>query len=376
MRSYPLLLNILLIVLPARPATAQTLATRQALDTLRARYHLPALVAAIVQPGAIYYLGGGVRHNDQPAETITLDDYFHLGSETKNVTSLLAGKLVEEGKLKWKSKLLDVVPELKDKARPEYADITLDKLLSHRAGVQPFTTSLEHKALPKLMGTVSERRLQFAAYVLQQPPFSPPKGMDYTYSNAGYVLAALMLEHASGNSWEELTMAAFAPLKLRYLVGFPNRHDVHQPWGHRMQVTPSGDSALAPLGPDSRYQGYDYMAPAMELSMPLPDFARLVQLHLQGLLGQDNYLKSSTYQTIHFGKSDYSYGWVVSGSASRGGLISTHSGTTRTFFSYVALYPSQKVAFVVLTNAGGNTAKKACHEAAKTLWQRYLLGQL
>jgi D-alanyl-D-alanine carboxypeptidase len=376
MRSYPLLLNLLLVVLLARPAAAQTLATRQALDTLRARYHLPALVAAIVQPEAIYYLGGGVRHNDQPAEAITLDDYFHLGSESKSVTSLLAGKLIEEGKLKWKSKLLDVVPEMKDKARPEYADITLDKLLSHRAGVQPFTTSLEHKALPKLVGTVSERRLQFAAYVLQQPPFSPPKGRAYTYSNAGYVLAALMLEHASGSSWEELVTAAFAPLKLRYLVGFPNRHDVHQPWGHRMQATPSGDSVLAPLGPDSRYQGHDYMAPAMELSMPLPDFARLVQLHLQGLLGQDNYLKSSTYETIHFGRPDYSYGWVVGGSASRGGLISTHSGTTRTFFSYMALYPSQQVAFVVLTNAGGNAAKKACHEAAQTLWKRYLLGQL
>jgi CubicO group peptidase (beta-lactamase class C family) len=132
MRSHSLLLSSLLVVLLlARSADAQTLATRQALDTLRARYHLPALVAAIVQPEAIYYLGGGARHNDQPTEAITLDDYFHLGSETKSVTSLLAGKLVEEDKLKWKSKLLDVVPELKANARPEYADITLDKLLSH-----------------------------------------------------------------------------------------------------------------------------------------------------------------------------------------------------------------------------------------------------
>jgi CubicO group peptidase (beta-lactamase class C family) len=218
--------------------------------------------------------------------------------------------------------------------------------------------------------------LQFAAYVLQQPPFSSPKGRAYTYSNVGYVLAALMLEHASSSSWEELVMAAFGTLKLRYLVSFPNRHDVHQPWSHRMQATASGDSVLAPLGPDSHYQSHDYMAPAMELSMPLPDFARLLQLHLQGLLGQDNYLKSSTYQTIHFGKPAYSYGWGVSGAASRGGLISTHSGTTRTFFSYVALYPSQQVAFVILTNAGGNAAKKACHEAAQTLWKRYLLGQL
>ncbi len=115
MRSHSLLLSSLLVVLLllARPAAAQTQATRQALDTLRDRYHLPALVAAIVQPEAMYYLGGGARRNDQPAESVTLDDYFHLGSESKSVTSLLAGKLVEEGKLKWKSKLLDVVPELK-----------------------------------------------------------------------------------------------------------------------------------------------------------------------------------------------------------------------------------------------------------------------
>jgi D-alanyl-D-alanine carboxypeptidase len=376
MRSYRLLLSALLgALLLARPAQAQSLATRQMLDTLRAAYHLPALVAAIIQPEAIAYLGGGVRRNDQP-EPIGLDDYFHLGSETKGVTSLLAGKLVEEGKLKWKSKLVEVVPELKDKIRPEYADITLDKLLAHRAGVRPYTTNLEHKALPKLVGTVSERRLQFAAFVLQQPPVTPPPGRTYAYSNAGYVLAALMLERASGSTWEELVTAAFGPLKLRYLVGFPNRHDVHQPWGHRMQASSSGDSVLTPLGPASRYQGFDYMAPAMELSMPLPDYARLVQLHLQGLLGQDNYLKSSAYQTIHFGKPDYAYGWVVAGVASRGGLISTHSGTTRTFFSYVALYPSQRIAFVVLTNAGGNRAKKACHEAVKELWKRYVIGQL
>jgi D-alanyl-D-alanine carboxypeptidase len=376
MRSFLILLGALVgALLLGRPAQAQSLATRQALDTLRAAYHLPALVAAIIRPEAIGYLGGGVRRNDQP-ETIVLDDYFHLGSETKGVTSLLAGKLVEEGKIKWKSKLVDIVPELKDKIRPEYADVTLDKLLSHRAGIQPYTTSIAHKALPKLVGTVSERRLQFAAFVLQQLPVSPPPGRTYAYSNAGYVLAALMLEHASGSSWEELVTTAFGELKLRHLIGFPNRHDERQPWGHRMQATSGGDSVLAPLGPTNRYQGYDYMAPAMELSMPLPDFARLVQLHLKGLLGQDNCLKSSTYQTIHFGKPDYSYGWVVSGSTSRGGLISIHSGTTRTFFIYTAIYPSQRVAFVAIANAGGNAAKKACHEAVQELWKRYVLGKL
>jgi D-alanyl-D-alanine carboxypeptidase len=364
-------------LLAARLAVAQSPATLRDVDQLRVTYQLPALLAAVIQPTEIWYLGGGVRHNDQ-AEAIGPDDYFHLGSETKGVTSLLAGKLVEEGKIKWKSRLLDVVPELKATSRPEYATVTLDELLSHRAGIQPYTIGIVHKALPALTGTVSERRLQFAAFVLQQPPVSAPGEKNFAYSNAGYVLAALMLEHASGSSWEDLVAAAFGQLHLRYLLGFPNRHDAQQPWGHRLAPVGDGspDSVFRPLGPTSRYQGYDYMAPAMELSMPLPDYARLVQLHLGGLLGQDNYLKSSTYQKLHFGRSDYAYGWAVSGSVGKGTLRSTHDGTTRTFYCHTVLYPGQHIAFVVLTNAGGLPAKKACHELAQTLWKRYLLGQL
>ncbi|MGI4741026.1 MAG: serine hydrolase domain-containing protein [Janthinobacterium lividum] len=365
------------LLMAAGPVAAQSATTRQVVAQVRATYQLPALLAAVIQPEGIIYLGGGVRHNDA-ADTIGPDDYFHLGSETKGVTSLLAGKLVEEGKIKWKSRLVEVVPELKDKIRTEYAAVTLDKLLSHRAGIHPYMWSRDHKALPTLVGTVSERRLQFAAFVLQQPSVSATPGKSYAYSNAGYVLAALMLERASGSTWEDLLAATFGQLKLRYLLGFPNRHDAQQPWGHHLVPVAgsSRDSTLVPLGPTNRYQGYDYMAPAMELSMPLPDFARLVQLHLLGLLGQDNYLKSSTYQTIHFGKQEYAYGWAVSGLASRGTLRSMHDGTTRTFYCHTVLYPDQRIAFVVLTNAGGTPAKKACHELAQDLWKRYLLGQL
>ncbi|WP_223648342.1 serine hydrolase domain-containing protein [Hymenobacter psoromatis] len=352
---------------------AQSLAAQQALDSIRAHYHLPALSAAIIEPGRIRYVYGGVRRNDQP-NPIALTDYFHLGSDTKSVTSLLAGKLVEEGKIRWDSKLLDVVPALRAAALPLYTNVTLGDLLSHRAGIQPYTAGSDYETLPKLTGSVSERRLQFAAVVLRQPPVAPAPGQFYVYSNAGYVLAALMLAQASGYSWEKLVAKTFHKLKLHYVLGFPNRHDARQPWGH-WRATPA-DSAFTPLGPTHFYQLNDYMAPAGDLAMPLPDFARLVQLHLNGLLGQNNYVSAATYQRLHFGLPAYAYGWAVSTLATTGALVSLHNGSAGTFFCHTILYPSQRVAFVMLTNDGDDPAQKACYALRRRLKQLYLQGQL
>lgn len=356
-----------------RPACGQSRAGQQALDSIRIRYKLPAMLAAVIEPGRIRYVYGGVRRNDRP-ELVTLNDYFHLASNTKAVTSLLAGKLVEQGKISWDSKLLDVVPELRAGALPPYANVTLADLLSHRAGIQPYTAGAEYEGLPKFTGTLTEKRQQFAAVVLRQVPALPPAGQTYVYSNAGYALAALMLERVSHESWEELVAKAFHKLKLHYMLGFPNRTDASQPWGH-WRPEPA-DSAFTPLGPTHAYQLNDYLAPAGDLSMPLPDFARLVQLHLNGLLGQRNYVTPQTYQTLHFARPAYAYGWGVSTLAPTGAPVSWHNGTAGTFFCHTILYPSQKVAFVILTNDGDEPAEKACYALRRRLKQLYLAGEL
>lgn len=92
---------------------------------------------------------------------------------------------------------------------PAYAGVTLDELLSHRAGIPPYTAGSEYEHLPAFSGTVSEKRLQFAALILRETPVLPTSPALYAYSNAGYVLAALMLEQASGHSWEELVKRGF-----------------------------------------------------------------------------------------------------------------------------------------------------------------------
>jgi D-alanyl-D-alanine carboxypeptidase len=367
--------GILIGLLAAQVASAQSLAAQQALDSVRTKYRLPALLAAVIEPKRIQYVYAGTKRNDQP-EPISLTDYFHIGSNTKGITSLLAGKLVEQGKLQWDSKLVDVVPALRGKTLPAYADITLDQLLSHRAGIRPYMAGSDYRSLPAFTGTVSERRLQFAQVILQQTPVAPDSGQLHKYSNAGYVLAALMLEQASQCSWEELVASTFSELKLHYMLGFPSQTDARQPWGHWRQLPT--DSVFTPLGPNHTYKLRDYMALAGDVAMPLPDFARLVQLHLRGLLGKrkHNYLSPDTYQTIHFGKPEYAYGWGVLKLGDNGAPVSFHNGTAGTFYCHAILFPSQKVAFVVLTNQGGDAAEQACTELRRRLNKLYLQGKL
>ena len=362
------------LLLSAATSQAQLLpaAAQQVLDSLLRAQRVPALAAAVIEPGRIRYVLGGARRHDQPGP-VQLGDYWHLGSNTKAITSFVAARLVERGKLRWDSRLLDVVPELRGHVRPEYEGITLDALLSHRAGIRPYNTGLEIKALPAFSGPITQQRLQFAQFVLQQSPVPPTTGL-FTYSNAGYTLAALMLERAAHRSWEAQVARTCHRLHLRERLGFPNRPDPAQPWGH--WLAGPNDSLLTALGPALPYRIQPVLAPSGDVAMPLPDYARFVQLHLQGLLGQDNYLRASTYQTLHFGQPAYAYGWRVSQLAATGAPVSTHDGSAGTFFCHTSIYPSERVAFVVITNAGGAAAEQACYALRRRLRKLFLRREL
>ncbi|MGI4875609.1 MAG: serine hydrolase domain-containing protein [Janthinobacterium lividum] len=329
---------------------------------LRAR-RLPALAVAVIEPGRIRYAIGGVRRKDQPGPA-QLTDFWHLGSNTKAITSFVAARLVERGQMRWDSRLLDVVPELRGHVRPEYAGLTLDALLSHRAGIRPYNTGAEIQELPPFTGPISQQRLQFAQFVLQQSPV-PPTTAPYTYSNAGYALAALMLERTAHRSWEAQVARTCRRLHLPERLGFPNRTGTAQPWGH-WQATAT-DTSLTALGPDLPYRIQPVLAPAGDVAMPLPDYARFVQLHLQGLLGHANYLRAATYQTLHFGHPAYAYGWGVGQVAATGAPVSSHDGSAGTFFCHTIIYPGEQVAFVVVTNAGGEAAEQACYALRRRL---------
>ena len=105
------------------------------LESVRANYALPALAAAVVKDGEVIASGAvGVRAlgTDVP---VTIDDRFHLGSDTKAMTATLAGMMVDEGKLRWDSTIGEVLGGKVQGMNPALAAVTLEQLLSHTSGI-------------------------------------------------------------------------------------------------------------------------------------------------------------------------------------------------------------------------------------------------
>src|SRR5438105_15554252 len=98
------------------------------------KHDVPGMAAAVVQSGETVALGvAGVRTRGKP-DKIVAADRFHIGSDTKALTAMLCGILVEEGKLKWDQTLGETFPELKSSMNPQYQAVTLEQLLTHRGG--------------------------------------------------------------------------------------------------------------------------------------------------------------------------------------------------------------------------------------------------
>jgi len=232
-----LLFALQLAAAPARPVADLSAELAQ-----RARdAGLPAVQAAVIDhAGLVAHGAAGVTVLNGSA-AVTTGDAFHIGSCTKPFTATIAGLLVEEKKLRWDTKIADVFPEWKQTMRAEYRDVTLADLLSHEAGLAGYGEDEEVKALPPFTGNATERRRAFARYVLEHPPAIAPRTA-FQYSNAGYSVAAAMIERVSGRSWEELGRPTSAPCAARRRSSPPKP----PPRCTRAARRPASASALPP----------------------------------------------------------------------------------------------------------------------------------
>jgi CubicO group peptidase (beta-lactamase class C family) len=99
------------------------------------RYDLPALAAAVVKSGSIIASGAVGTRRAGTVTPVTINDRFHIGSDTKAMTALIAAMLVEGGNIRWSSTVGEVFPELAATMAAEVENVTLEQLLSHTSGI-------------------------------------------------------------------------------------------------------------------------------------------------------------------------------------------------------------------------------------------------
>jgi len=332
-------------------------------DSILTVFNIPEISYAVIDSKTILEISALGKHSNELPDKATINDRFHIGSNTKAMTAFIIAKYVEKGNLKWTTKFFEIFPEWKDSSKAEYYNITLQDLLSHRARIQPFQGEND-PTIPNFNGTKQEKRKQFGKFVLTLEPTVIDTIQKFTYSNADYTLATLMLEKVTKKSWEQLVKKVFnQDLKLKARISWPENQKTKDTWGHSFE-----SGKLTPVPSNTDYH-LDYTESAGDINIKLKDYAKFIQLNLQGLKGQNNYLTAETYQFIHKGIDNYSLGWY--NIYENGKELSTHSGTAGTYYTLVHIDRISGKAYIIFTNSFNQDTQQGVRLLMRKLKENY-----
>lgn len=85
-------------------------------DSIRKSYNIPEISYAVIDSRSTLEIAALGKHSVNLPDAATLNDRFHIGSNTKAMTAFVIAKYVENGKLKWTTQFFDLFPEWKQKA--------------------------------------------------------------------------------------------------------------------------------------------------------------------------------------------------------------------------------------------------------------------
>lgn len=267
---------------------------------------------------------------------------YRLASVSKQFTAVAVLLLMEDGKLTLDDPVRRWLPSLPDAAQA----VTIRHLLTHTSGLidyedvmDPADTRQVHDA-DVLRLLESQDHTYFAA------------GSDYRYSNSGYALLALIVEHASGLRYADfMRQRIFAPLGMRDTVAFEDgvSHVAHRAYGYSFEdgawKRTDQSTTSAVLGDGGVYSSMD-------------DLARW-----DAALYDERLLKAATLRQAFTPATktddpqvEYGFGWRITGDSL------WHSGESIGFRNVIVRYPEQHTTVIVLTNRNDpepyETAKK------------------
>lgn len=335
------------------------------LDSLRYANDLPALAGAIVSNTSIIAAQAvGCRRWCGQAN-VTDDDQFHLGSDTKALTAVLIGVLIDEGLLNWDTTLPIVFPEYAQTMRSEYKSVTVRDILCHGAGL------VGDVSLTLKKTNLIEQRQEVTAWALQQAPANT-KGT-FNYSNTGYIIAAAMVDRLTGRSYENLlfervlqplgiTTAGFGPM------GTAGRED--QPLQHTARYLAVEPGPTADNPPIYNSAG--------RLHMSIGDWARYIQWVLACEADHPTLIRAETAQiltsgvTAMPGEGFYAMGWAIVDRPWANGKTITHSGSNTMNLAVAWLAPNRNFAVIAATNICADKTPAAMDAVISRLISDYL----
>ncbi len=299
-------------------ATFEASARIDALFAAKAGTKWPGAAVVVLRDGVVVHSKAYGLANVEQGLANTPRTKFRLASVSKSFTSLLVLQLVEQGRLRLDDPLEKYLP-----GTVGGDVITIHHLLSHTAGMPDFMSFEEAAKLPR-----------------ESAP-----GERLNYSNLGFQALGRVVEKVTGKAYEaRLREAILDPLGMKDSgSGWPAGPSEGRATGYLFDPA-SGGVVLAETSNADPASGGLYST--------AEDMARWVKGLVEGrLVSAATLEKAWTPVTLNDGRRGaYGYGFMLA--PYRGLREVAHGGDISGFNTYYAIYPTEKLAVVVLSNVG------------------------
>jgi CubicO group peptidase (beta-lactamase class C family) len=304
---------------------------------------LPGLAVAVSKNGkTILERTYGFR-SIQSKETLSGQTLFPIGSLTKSFTAAAIAKLVEQKKLQFDDKIVDILPAFKLSDSAFTMKATVKDALTHMLGLP------EDGALWYGTGLSSEELFK----QLQNLTLSSQPEKKWGYSNFGYLILGKVIEKISGRSWVDyLSHEILDPLQMNKVVlSFEKYRSVNN------RVLPHSQFDRSVM----KEIGVDEMAAAGGIYASLQDMIIWGKFQIGEKRGPISLEKLKFLQSAkvalppvpelpgpEFQLPSYGMGWFID--HYRGDKVVWHTGGHGGYTSRLAAIPKHNLIIVILTN--------------------------
>lgn len=343
------------------PRPAQARAPAIGFDTARielmaqalvADQRIPGLAVAIVQNGKVLSARGYGITDVQAPEPVDSHTVFRLASLSKSFAGTMAGMLVSSGALRWDSKIVDYMPDLR-LATPDAAQrLTVADVLSHRVG-------LPHNAFDRDIEADADYRQLLQRFA--EAPMKCAPGACYAYQNVAFSTIGDVIFAATGQFYDEaIASRIFKPLGMNDAsIGLDGIH-ASQRWAKPHVRSRGGWLSLSSPKPT-----YYRVAPAAGVNASIDDMAQyliaqtghrpdilpqplLATLHAP-VVDTPGELRGSEWRRERLTAAGYGLGWRVYDYA--GHRVVFHGGAVQGYRGAIALLPERDLGLAILWNS-------------------------
>jgi CubicO group peptidase (beta-lactamase class C family) len=356
---------------PAWAFQARTDALDEIVTGFMGAFEIPGVAVALIRPGQVITRGYGVRRLDSPAP-VDADTQFAIASNSKSFVAAALAMLVDDGRIVWDRPVINYLPDFQMNDPDATRLMTVRDLLVHRSGLTLGAGDL-------MQFPLSDHSRADIYRGLRHLPLARGFRSGYAYDNILYVIAGLLIERISGQTYEDyITARLLRPLGMTNAVAArPLARGSNLAARHgRMGPPVRGFGELKIIQPDESPAG----SPAGGIHSSANEIVRWLQAQLsRGALPGGRRLWSEaqaaemwTPQIITANSAGptsddpvrpviagYALGWNVQDY--RGRRLLHHAGALSGQITFTGLFPDHGLAFAVFTNMEGPALRELRH---------------